>query len=190
MVKPSTSRAAFCGMFAALAVIMGYIESFISIPGLLPGMKIGLANCVILFVLLAYGIGWAALVSLVRIIIINSLFGSVTWAVFSLAGAVLSLLVMWGLGRLKAFSVIGISLAGGVAHNLGQTIVAMLLFENSGMIYYFPVLIIFGLGAGVLVGAAAGFVYTRIFPTLKSRYTKVPKELQKTQEKGIMDKKA
>ena len=73
---------------------------------------------------------------------------------------------------------------------MGQTIVAMLLFENLGMIYYFPILILFGLGAGVLVGAAAGFVYTRIFPTLKGRYTKVSKELQKTQEKGIMDKKA
>ena len=127
------------------------------------GMKIGLANCVILFVLMAYGIGWAALVSLVRIVIINSLFGSLTWAVFSLVGATLSLLIMWVLKRLKAFSVIGISLAGGVAHNLGQTIVAMLLFENLGMIYYFPVLILFGLGAGILVGAATGLVYTRVF---------------------------
>lgn len=169
MVKQSAKKTAFCGMFAALAVIMGYIESFISIPGLLPGMKIGLANCVILFVLMAYGIGWAALVSIVRIIIINSLFGSLTWAAFSLAGASLSLLIMWGLKRLKAFSVIGISLAGGVAHNLGQTIVAMLLFENIGMIYYFPVLILFGLGAGVLVGAAAGLVYNRIFPSVKQQ---------------------
>ena len=166
-MKEGTKKAAFCGMFAALAVIMGYIESFISIPGLLPGMKIGLANCVILFVLMAYGIGAAALVSLVRIIIINSLFGSLTWAVFSLAGAALSLLVMWGLKKLKAFSSIGISLAGGVAHNLGQTIVAMLLFENLGMLYYFPVLIIFGLGAGIMVGTAAGLVHARIFSSVK-----------------------
>lgn len=152
-------RTAFCGMFTALAVIMGYIESFITIPGLLPGMKLGLANCVILFVLMAYGTPWAMLVSLVRIIVINSLFGNLTWAVFSLVGAALSILVMALLKRTGAFSAVGISIAGGVAHNLGQTIVAMILFQNVGMIYYFPMLILFGLAAGFFVGLVSGQIY-------------------------------
>lgn len=165
-------RTAFCGMFTALAVIMGYIESFIAIPGLLPGMKLGLSNCVILFVLMAYGMPWALLVSLVRIIVINSLFGNLTWAVFSLAGAVLSIFVMALLKRTGAFSAVGISIAGGAAHNLGQTIVAMILFQNAGMIYYFPMLILFGLAAGFFVGLVSGRVYR-----IAGRYSRKIKSL-------------
>ncbi len=153
---------AFCGMFTAVAIVMGYIESFIVIPGLLPGMKLGLANCVILFVLMRYGVTSAALVSLVRIIAVNSLFGNMTAAVFSLVGAALSILVMNLLRKSRRFSMVGISLAGGVAHNLGQVLVAMALFENAGMFYYFPVLIVTGIAAGVFVGIAAGLVYAKV----------------------------
>ena len=153
---------AFCGMFTAVAIVMGYIESFIVIPGLLPGMKLGLANCVILFVLMRYGMTSAALVSLVRIIAVNSLFGNMTAAVFSLVGAALSILVMNLLRKSRRFSMVGISLAGGVAHNLGQVLVAMALFENAGMFYYFPVLIVTGIAAGVFVGIAAGLVYAKV----------------------------
>lgn len=99
----STRGIAFCGMFTAVAIVMGYIESFIVIPGLLPGMKLGLANCVILFVLMGYGFGSAALVSLVRIIVVNSLFGNMTAAVFSLVGAALSILVMSLVEKERAF---------------------------------------------------------------------------------------
>lgn len=153
---------AFCGMFTAVAIVMGYIESFIVIPGLLPGMKLGLANCVILFVLMRYGVTSAALVSLVRIIAVNSLFGNMTAAVFSLVGAALSILVMNLLRKSRRFSMVGISLAGGVAHNLGQVLVAMALFENAGMFYYFPILIVTGIAAGVFVGIAAGLVYAKV----------------------------
>ena len=130
----STRSIAFCGMFTAVAIVMGYIESFIVIPGLLPGMKLGLANCVILFVLMGYGFGSAAFVSLVRIIAVNSLFGNMTAAVFSLVGAALSILVMSLLKKSGRFSMVGISLAGGVAHNLGQVLVAMVIFGKCGLI--------------------------------------------------------
>ena len=120
MKKTDIKRVAFCGMFTAVAIIMGYIESFIVIPGLLPGMKLGLANCVILFVLMRYGLTSAALVSLVRIIVVNSLFGNMTAAAFSLAGAALSIFVMGLLKKSGRFSTVGMSIAGGVAHNLGQ----------------------------------------------------------------------
>ena len=152
----------FCGMFTAVAIVMGYIESFIVIPGLLPGMKLGLANCVILFVLMGYGMVSAALVSLVRIIVVNSLFGNMTAAVFSLVGATLSLIVMNLLKKSGRFSTVGISLAGGVAHNLGQVVVAMVIFENVGMFYYFPALIVTGIVAGVFVGILAGLVYAKV----------------------------
>ena len=155
-------RIAFCGMFTAVAIIMGYIESFIVIPGLLPGMKLGLANCVILFVLMTYGIPSAVLVSLVRIIVVNSLFGNMTAAVFSFAGAALSLIVMSLLKGSRHFSTVGISLAGGAAHNLGQVLVAMLIFDNAGMFYYFPILIVTGVAAGVFVGILAGLVIKRM----------------------------
>ncbi len=153
---------AFCGMFTAVAIVMGYIESFIVIPGLLPGMKLGLANCVILFVLMGYGLGSAALVSLVRIIAVNSLFGNMTAAVFSVVGAALSILVMSLLKKSGRFSMVGISLAGGVAHNLGQVLVAMIIFENVGMFCYFPALIVTGIAAGVFVGILAGLVYAKV----------------------------
>lgn len=158
----STRSVAFCGMFTAVAIVMGYIESFIVIPGLLPGMKLGLANCVILFVLMGYGFGSAALVSLVRIIAVNSLFGNMTAAVFSLVGAALSILVMSMLKKSGRFSMVGISLAGGVAHNLGQVLVAMIIFENVGMFCYFPALIVTGIAAGVFVGILAGLVYAKV----------------------------
>lgn len=161
--RPHGARSvAFCGMFTAVAIVMGYIESFIVIPGLLPGMKLGLANCVILFVLMGYGFGSAAFVSLVRIIAVNSLFGNMTAAVFSLAGAALSILVMSLLKKSGRFSMVGISLAGGVAHNLGQVLVAMIIFENVGMFCYFPALIVTGIAAGVFVGILAGLVYTKV----------------------------
>ena len=143
-------------------IVMGYIESFIVIPGLLPGMKLGLANCVILFVLMGYGLESAALVSLVRIIAVNSLFGNMTAAVFSLVGAALSILVMSLLKKSGRFSMVGISLAGGVAHNLGQVLVAMIIFENVGMFCYFPALIVTGIAAGVFVGILAGLVYAKV----------------------------
>ena len=161
--RPHGARSvAFCGMFTAVAIVMGYIESFIVIPGLLPGMKLGLANCVILFVLMGYGLGSAALVSLVRIIAVNSLFGNMTAAVFSLVGAALSILVMSLLKKSGRFSMVGISLAGGVAHNLGQVLVTMIIFENVGMFCYFPALIVTGIAAGVFVGILAGLVYAKV----------------------------
>ena len=162
MKKTDIRRVAFCGMFTAVAIIMGYIESLIVIPGLLPGMKLGLANCVILFVLMRYGLASAVLVSLVRIIVVNSLFGNMTAAAFSLAGAALSIIVMSLLKRSGRFSTVGMSLAGGVAHNLGQVLVAMLIFENVGMFYYFPMLIVTGVAAGVFVGILAGLVIKRM----------------------------
>ncbi len=158
----STRSVAFCGMFTAVAIVMGYIESFIVVPGLLPGMKLGLANCVILFVLMRYGVGWAALVSIVRIIVVNSLLGNMTAVAFSLAGAALSILVMSLLKKSGRFSMVGMSLAGGVAHNLGQVLVAMVIFENVGMFYYFPALIVTGVVAGIFVGIAAGLVWKKI----------------------------
>lgn len=163
MKRPHGARGiAFCGMFTAVAIVMGYIESFIVIPGLLPGMKLGLVNCVILFVLMGYGFGSAALVSLVRIIVVNSLFGNMTAVAFSLAGAALSILVMSLLKKSGRFSMVGISLAGGVAHNLGQVLVAMIIFENVGMFCYFPALIVTGIAAGVFVGILAGLVYAKV----------------------------
>ncbi len=149
-------------MFTAVAIIMGYIESLIVIPGLLPGMKLGLANCVILFVLMRYGLLSAVLVSLVRIIVVNSLFGNMAAAAFSLVGAALSIIVMSLIKRSGRFSTVGMSLAGGVAHNLGQVLVAMLIFDNAGMLCYFPILIVTGVAAGVFVGILAGLVISKM----------------------------
>ena len=162
MKKTDIKKIAFCGMFTAVAIIMGYIESLIVIPGLLPGMKLGLANCVILFVLMRYGLLSAVLVSLVRIIVVNSLFGNMTAAAFSLVGAALSIIVMSLIKRSGRFSTVGMSLAGGVAHNLGQVLVAMLIFDNAGMLCYFPILIVTGVAAGVFVGILAGLVISKM----------------------------
>ena len=157
-------KTAYLGMMSAAAILLGYIESLLPLSIGVPGVKLGIANLAAVFVLYYYGVREAALVSVVRILVIGFMFGNLFSILFSLAGAALSLLVMTGVKRMKGFSVFGVSMAGGVSHNVGQLIVASLVVENFYLMYYLPVLLISGLICGCLIGIASGAVIRRIKP--------------------------
>lgn len=155
-------KTAYLGLFTALAVIFGYVETLIPFFAGIPGIKPGLANLAVLFVLTRYSWKEAAFVSATRILIIGFLFGNMFSILYSLAGAALSLLVMTLLLRRKSFSLIGISMAGGISHNAGQLLVAMCIVENLNLIYYAPALLISGVVTGALIGILVKEVSKRI----------------------------
>lgn len=149
-------KTAYLGMISAIAIIFGYVEAMIPVFAGIPGIKLGLANLVIVFLLFEYTWKDAALVSVIRILVIGFLFGNLFGILFSLAGAFLSLAVMFLLKRTKQFSIIGISIAGGVTHNLGQILVAAIVVENINLFYYFPALLVSGVITGFLIGMLSG----------------------------------
>lgn len=157
-------KVAYLGMFAALALVLGWLETLIPIYPLVPGMKIGLANVVTLLVLYRFGWKEAGCVNLLRIGLSGVLFGNLSLVLYSLAGAVLSLLSMILLKKTERFSAVGVSVAGGVMHNLGQLLMAIFLMENGSIVYYAPVLMITGTVSGVLIGMAGAFLH-RHLPT-------------------------
>ena len=146
------NKTAFLGIFAAVAIIFGYVESLVPVFAGIPGIKLGLANLAVLFILERYGLGEAALVSVVRILVIGFLFGNLFSILCSLAGAALSLIVMACLLHFSDLSLIGVSVAGGVTHNIGQLIVAALIVESASVFYYLPALLVSGVVTGVLIG--------------------------------------
>lgn len=150
------------GVFTALALIFSYVELLIPINFGIPGAKLGLANLVIIIVL--YKTDWkeALLLSVVRIVLAGFLFGNLFGILYSLAGGILSLAVMVLLKRSGAFSIIGVSMAGGVSHNVGQLIMAMLVVETYAVGYYLPVLLIAGLITGTLIGIAGREMLKRL----------------------------
>ena len=155
-------KIAYMGLFAAIAIIFGYVESLIPFFAGIPGIKLGLANLAVLFILEKYTWKEAVLVSMVRILVIGFMFGNMFSILYSMAGAALSLTVMTFMKKTSGFSLLGISVAGGVSHNIGQLIVAALIVENKSLLYYAPVLIISGVITGVLIGILTGEVTKRI----------------------------
>lgn len=153
-------KTALLGLFSALAIIFGYVE--LLIPSGIPGVKLGLANLAVLFVLMRCSWKEAVLVSAIRILVIGFLFTNAFSILYSLAGAALSLLVMSLLKRSPHFSVLGISMAGGIAHNIGQLIVAIAIVESASLIYYGPVLLLSGVLTGFLIGWLTREVLKRV----------------------------
>lgn len=156
------SKAAYFGVFIALALIFSYVETLIPIQVGIPGVKLGLANLVVVVVLYKMGIKEAYTLAVVRVILSGFLFGNLFSIVYSLAGGLLSLTVMVALKRTKAFSFLGISAMGGVFHNVGQLIMAALVLESLSIGYYLPVLLISGLVTGILIGIISGEMLKRL----------------------------
>ena len=145
----------FLGLAAACAIIFSYVEMLLPpLWSVVPGIKVGLPNIVILILLYKFSVKDAAAVSLIRIFLVSLLFGNVMTLSYSLAGAALSLGVMAVLKRTDRFSVMGVSIAGGVTHNLGQILVAMLIMRTKEIGYYMIVLAVTGTLAGIAVGIA------------------------------------
>ena len=150
-----SSKVAQYGLFAALAILMGYVEMLIPLPLLVPGMKLGLANVIIVIVLYHMDTKSAFFISLVRVLMSGLLFQGFAGLLYPLAGALLSLGVMALLKKTGKVSITGVSVMGGVFHNVGQIIVAAAVVENIKMAYYLPFLLVTGVVTGFVIGAVA-----------------------------------
>ena len=157
-------RIARYALLVSLAMVLSWLESLIVFPGLLPGMKVGLTNLVVVFALYRMSPRDAAAVSLARVALVSLTFGNAYSFAYSLAGAALSLAVMTGLKRTGRFSILGVSIAGGVCHNLGPLGVAMAVLGTARLGWYLPWLMAGGVAAGTAVGAAGGIVVDRVRP--------------------------
>ena len=157
-------RIARYALLVSLAMVLSWLESLIVFPGLLPEMKVGLTNLVVVFALYRMSPRDAAAVSLARVALVSLTFGNAYSFAYSLAGAALSLAVMTGLKRTGRFSILGVSIAGGVCHNLGQLGVAMAVLGTARLGWYLPWLMAGGVAAGTAVGAAGGIVVDRVRP--------------------------
>ena len=146
----------------ALAMILSFIESQIPSFVPIPGVKVGLANIVVVFAL--YKLGWkeALCISILRVVLISILFGHLASFFYSLAGAALSFLGMVLMKKTGRFSHIAVSVTGGVLHNIGQIGMACILLGTNAIAYYLPFLIFSGTVAGVLIGLLAALLISRI----------------------------
>ena len=155
-------RIAYYGLLVALAFIFSYVESLFPLNFGVPGIKLGLANLVVIVALYLFGIKEAIAVSFIRIVLSGLTFGSMAAMVYSLAGGFLSLAVMIIAKRINKLSTMGVSVLGGVFHNVGQILVAMVVLETVNLIYYLPVLILSGLIAGIIIGILAAEIIKRL----------------------------
>lgn len=169
--KQQIRKLTLLSVLTAAALILSYAESVL--PPLfpsVPGIKVGLPNIVIIFVLYRMDVRSAVSVSLVRICIAALLFGSPLSFVYSLAGAFLSLTVMALLKKLNILSTVGVSVAGGILHNMGQILAAMLLLQTVQIGYYFIILAITGTVSGLFIGLCGAFMIAR-FPINKEIFS-------------------
>ena len=157
-----TRKLATLAVIVAVAMILSFVESRIPAFVAIPGVKVGLANIAVIFALYKFGWREALSVSLVRVVLVALLFGSVVSLAYSIAGAVLSLSLMILLRKIGLFTEIAVSVVGGITHNIGQIFVAFLLLESDVVFYYLPFLLISGIIAGIAVGAASALLIKRI----------------------------
>jgi heptaprenyl diphosphate synthase len=157
-----TKKLTVLALCIALAMILSFIESQIPAFVAIPGIKAGLANIAVVFVL--YKLGWkeATLVSLIRVFLIGILFGTGVSLLYSAAGAVLSMLGMILLKKTGLFSAVAVSVTGGVLHNIGQIGMACFLLETNVIKYYLPFLILSGVVAGIVIGLVSAIMVQRI----------------------------
>ncbi len=162
-MRSKTKKVALLGILTSVALILSYIEAILPpIWSAVPGIKMGFPNIVIIFILYRFGVKEATIVSFIRIFIVALLFGNVMTLVYSCAGAFLSIVLMAIFKKINAFSVVGTSIVGGVAHNLGQIVVAIFLFDTVQIGYYMAVLAVTGTIAGIFIGIAGAFLLKRL----------------------------
>lgn len=147
-----TDKIAKMGLLISVGLILSYVESLVPIVPSVPGIKIGLANALVILILYAYGVPYCFIFQLVRVSLIFLLFGNLFSFFYSLAGAGCSLLIMILIKKINLLDVTGISMFGGITHNIAQIVIAYILVGNHSIFYYLPVLIISGAISGYLIG--------------------------------------
>ena len=161
-VQRKAYKISVCAVLTALALIFSYVEALFPFQFGIPGMKLGLSNLVVLVALYRIGASYALSVNLARILLSGLLFGGVSAMMYSLAGGMFSFITMLLLKKTKIFSPLGVSMAGGVLHNMGQLLVAALLLQDSQIFLYFPVLLFSGMIAGIVIGLGAAVICRRL----------------------------
>lgn len=157
-----TSRLTAAALLATIALIFSYIEAILPLSVGIPGVKLGIANLVVLVAIYKLDFRYALGINVIRILVAGLLFSGVFGAMYSLAGGLLSLCVMYLLKKTDLFSIVGVSMAGGVAHNIGQILVAAFVISNLRMFLYLPVLMFSGIISGILIGIVAYYIVDKI----------------------------
>ena len=156
-----TKKVVFLGFALCIALILSYIETLIPFGFGIPGIKLGLANLIVLIILYMDMPKEAIMVSTARIILMGILFGSLSSMIYAFAGGMLSFLGMFLLRRFNGFSPIGVSCFGGIIHNVGQLMVASLIIRTNIFAFYIPYLLLSGLVTGLLIGVIGNTVLNR-----------------------------
>ena len=142
-------------MLVSLSVVISIIESYIPIlNSVIPGLRLGLSNIIILYVLYKYNFKDSLYVSLVRVILVGLLrtgLFSISFF-FSLSGALFSIITMYITKKIKIFSVVGVSIIGSISHSIGQILIAIFLLKNNNIIFYLPYLLVFSIPTGIVTG--------------------------------------
>ena len=146
----------------AFAMILSFVESRIPAFVAIPGVKVGLANIAVIFTLYKLGVKEAITVSIIRVLLIAMLFGSAVSLIYSISGAVLSLLTMILLKKLTPLSEVAVSVTGGIMHNVGQIAAASFMLSTNVVVYYLPFLLVSGTIAGIVVGIASAILIKRV----------------------------
>jgi heptaprenyl diphosphate synthase len=157
-----SKKMAIYGLLVALAFILSYIESLFPVPVPIPGIKLGLANLVVLTALYSMGVKEAFVLSVIRIFLVGFTFGNPSTMLFSLAGGLLSWFLMSLFKYSRLFSLAGVSIIGGISHNIGQIVMAMFIVENINIIYYLPFLLISGVATGMIIGILGAMIVKRM----------------------------
>ena len=156
------NRLTKAALMAALALIFSYIEVLIPFNFGIPGIKLGIANLVIIIAFYYLGPRYAFCINMIRVAVAGLLFTGLFGFFYSLAGALLSFAAMYITKKTGLFSVTGVSVCGGVFHNLGQVLVAAVLISSLKIFAYFPVLIISGVVFGCIIGMLSYMILKRL----------------------------
>lgn len=155
-------KTAFLGVLLAFAMLLSYVESLVPFYFWAPGIKLGLGNLAVVLALYLWSYREALVINVLRIMLTGFLFGNLYMILYGLAGGVLSFVVMCLVKRVRGFSLMGVSMCGGVSHNVGQFLVAFLVSRTKGLLFYAPALLTGGVVTGLLIGLIAGRVLEKI----------------------------
>lgn len=163
----AAKEVAVSAMMAVFAIAVSYLERLLPLDVGVPGIKLGLANIVVVLSLYLLGTKYALIINLLRILVLSLLFTGPYGLIYSLCGGLLSFGMMVLLKKASVFSIVGVSTGGSILHNTGQILAAMVLMSTTSLLYYLPVLIITGTVTGTFIGLISGFLLKKLTPVMR-----------------------
>ena len=148
-------RVALCGLLLSMMLVLGWVEHMIPLNAAIPGIKLGLSNGVLIFAVYMLGIPYAFLLMVLKVVLSGLMFGGVSAMMYAMAGGLVSMILMATLSRVKGMHPVVVSMVGGVGHNVGQVLLAMVMLNTANLVYYLAVLTFVGLGCGAVTGVTA-----------------------------------